>query len=401
MTGGTREASAALVVPLLVLALGHVLSNAVRTLPAIAADLLAHDLGVTADGLAALTGGFLFAFALGQVPLGVALDRWGVRPVSLTLFALVCTGAAAAAAAPGPWSFLLAQTVMGLGCSGMLLCPMTYAARILTPARFGLWSGLLQAVGNTGMLLSASPLAWLVDAQGWRAGFWASTGFGLVAMALVFVTVRDRPPPHDPARTLLGDARQTLALSVSPTLRGVVALTFASFAVVMGIRGLWGGPWLMEVKGLTRIEAGHVLFVATLSLIIGPAMSGVLDRHLGHRRAVLAIGHLLAAALLFAMLAAASLPAGVDAALLIAFGLAISVQPLSFAVARSAVPAAQTGRALAAVNLSFFGGAAVLQAVSGPAAAWGGIGAAIAVFASAVVIGTLLFLALPGPRPGS
>lgn len=401
MTEGTREASAALVVPLLVLALGHVLSNAVRTLPAIAADLLAHDLGVTADGLAALTGGFLFAFALGQVPLGVALDRWGVRPVSLTLFALVCAGTAAAAAAPGPWSFLLAQITMGLGCCGMLLCPMTYAARILTPARFGLWSGLLQAVGNTGMLLSASPLAWLVDTHGWRAGFWASTGFGLIAMALVFVTVRDTPPPRDPTRTLLGDARETLTLSASPALRGVVALTFASFAVVMGIRGLWGGPWLMEVKGLTRIEAGHVLFVATLSLIIGPAMSGVLDRHLGHRRAVLAIGHLLAAALLFAMLAAASLPAGVDAALLIAFGLAISVQPLSFAVARSAVPVAQTGRALAAVNLSFFGGAAVLQAASGPAAALGGIGAAIAVFAGAVVLCTLLFLAMPGPRPES
>jgi predicted MFS family arabinose efflux permease len=398
VTQEVREASAALVLPLLVLALGHMLSNAVRTLPAIAADVLARDLGVTADGLAALTGGYLFAFALGQVPLGVALDRWGVRPVSLTLFALVCAGALLAAVAPGPWSFLVAQTVMGIGCCGMLLCPMTFAARILTPARFGLWSGLIQAVGNMGMLLSASPLAWLVDAEGWRAGYLASACFGVVGMALVFATVRDVPPPRDPSRTLAGDARETLALAVSPALRGVVALTFASFAVVMGIRGLWGGPWLMEVKGLTRIEAGHVLLIATLSLIVGPAAAGILDRRLGHRRAVLAIGHLLAAGLIFLLLAAARLPASVDLALLVAFGLAVSVQPLVFALARGAVPVAQTGRALAAVNLSFFGGAAVLQAASGVAAAWGGIGAAIAVFAGAVVIATLLFLAMPGPR---
>jgi predicted MFS family arabinose efflux permease len=390
-----KAASAALALPLLVLALGHMLSNAVRTLPAIAADVLARDLGVTAEGLAALTGGYLFAFALGQVPLGVALDRWGVRPVSLTLFALVCAGAAIAALAPGPWGFLVAQIVMGIGCCGMLLCPMTYAARILTPARFGLWSGLIQAVGNTGMLLSASPLAWLVETHGWRAGFWAAVGFGLIAMALVFVTVRETPPPHDPTRGLLRDARQTLALGGSPALRGVIALAFASFALVMGIRGLWGGPWLMEVKGLTRIEAGHVLLLGTLALIIGPATAGVLDRHLGHRRTVLAVGHLVAAALIFLWLAAAGQSTTVDIALLVAFGLAVSVQPLAFALARGAVPPAQTGRALAAVNLSFFGGAAVLQAASGFAAAWGGIGAAIALFAGVTVICTLLFVAMP------
>ncbi len=35
----------------------------------------------------------------------------------------------------------------------------------------------------------------------------------------------------------------------------MVWLAFGSFAVIMALRGLWGGPWLMEVKGLSRIEA--------------------------------------------------------------------------------------------------------------------------------------------------
>ncbi|MFC7610356.1 MFS transporter [Teichococcus aestuarii] len=97
----TREGSAAFVAPLLVLGFGHMISNLVRTLPAISADVLALDLGVSAEGLASLTGAYHFAFAAGQIPLGVALDRFGVRPVSLALLALVAAGTVLAALAGG------------------------------------------------------------------------------------------------------------------------------------------------------------------------------------------------------------------------------------------------------------------------------------------------------------
>ena len=173
-TGTAAEASAGFVLPVLALALGHMLSNALRTLPAIAADRIQLDLGLTAEGLSSLTGSYNIAFALGQIPVGVALDRFGVRPVSLALLAIVCAGTLIAALAGGPAGFLLAQIVLGLGCAGALIAPMTLAAKRMSPARFGLWSGLIQAVGNTGMLLSASPLAWLVEQEGWRAGFWAA-----------------------------------------------------------------------------------------------------------------------------------------------------------------------------------------------------------------------------------
>jgi len=70
---------------IIALTMGHVFSNAVRTLPAIAADVLQRDLGITADGLAVLTGAFPATFALAMLPVGVALDRWGVKPTALAL----------------------------------------------------------------------------------------------------------------------------------------------------------------------------------------------------------------------------------------------------------------------------------------------------------------------------
>ncbi len=409
-----RQSTAAFAAPLVVLALGHMISNLVRTMPAISADVMAPDLGVTAEGLAALTGAYHFAFAAGQIPLGVALDRFGVRPVSLALLLTTALGAALAAMVGGAGGFLIAQVVLGLGCCGMLLTPITLAAKTLSPARFGLWSGLIQATGNIGMLLSASPMAWLVDHSGWRAGFWSSAIAALCVAALVMALVpKAAPRPATPRPPLLAEAGEVVRLGLSRPLRGMMVLAFVSFAAIIGLRGLWGGPWLMEVKGLSRIEAGNVLLLFTVLLIVGPALGGMLDRLLpGRRRAMLAFGHIVAALALLAMVAGGPggwlaaalglpvLPASYDAAVFVLFGLALVPHPLLFAMTRAVVPPEQSGKALSAVNLSFFLGAAVLQAATGFAAALGGVSAALAFLATAVLCASLLFIGFTrGQRP--
>jgi predicted MFS family arabinose efflux permease len=378
---------------LLALTLGHVFSNATRTLPAVAADLLTRDLAVSAEALAALTGAFPAAFALAMVPVGVALDRYGVRRVSLALLAISGAGAALAALAPGAGTFLLAQIVLGAGCSGMLMAPMTHAARALPQKDFALWSGLIQGLGNTGMLLSASPLAWLVELAGWRAGFWACVALAALAGLAVALTLREAPPSRDPARTLLGDARAVVSFVASPRLRGLFAIAFVSFGAVLGLRGLWGGPWLMEVKGLSRIEAGHVLLIGTAALVAGPALAGWTVARIGRLPLLLAGGHVLAALCILALLAGGPLgsPAWLDTLAMAVFGLAISFQVLCFAELRNRVRPEEAGRALSAQNIYFFGGAAVLQALSGLAALVGGVAAALLTFALALLLGAALY----------
>ncbi|WP_369412849.1 MFS transporter [Neoroseomonas alba] len=385
----------------LALTLGHVFSNAVRTLPAMAADVLQRDLGVTADGLAALTGAFPAAFALAMLPVGVALDRYGVKPTALALLAIAAVGSALGAVAMGPWSMLVAQIVLGIGCSGMLMCPVTYAAKTLPPQRFGLWGGVIQAFGNTGMLLSASPLALLVDHAGWRAGYVACALLAIGAAVAVFAVVRETSAPLQARRGVLDDARDVVGLLLSSAIRGPVVIAFASFAAVLGVRGLWGGPWLMEVKGLARVPAGNVLLFCTAALIAGPALAGVLERRFQrHRAALMVAGHLGAALAIILIVAGGLLGWGVaaDAVLLTVFGLLISSQVICFALVRAAMPPERVGRALSAMNISFFGGAAVMQAISGVAAAASGIGAALLVFAAGLILVSLAFPRLPGPR---
>lgn len=407
-----RQAQAVpIALPILVLCVGHIFSNAVRTMPAVAVDVLTRDLGITAEALAQITGIFPLAFAAVMLPVGIALDRYGVKRINLCLLAVAGCGAVMAALATGPWSMMLAQAVLGAGCSGMLMCPITYAARELNTARFAVWSGTIQAVGNTGMLLSASPLALLIEAVDWRAGFWACAALAACAIPLVALLVAsDRPPPRPP-RSPMEDLRDVLRLAMKPGMRAVLVFVFCSFAAVLGVRGLWGGPWLMEDKGLDRIAAGNVLLVCTIALTIGPALAGVVLRRVGHAPALMVGSHLVCAVLVLLLVAGgpgaslaglvglAVLPVAWDIVLLALFGAIISFQVLAFSIVRSVVPPDQTGRALSAANLSFFLGAAVLQALSGPVAGWGGNGAALLTFAAALVIFPLGFWMLHPKQP--
>ena len=61
----------------------------------------------------------------------------------------------------------------------------------------------------------------------------------------------------------------------------------------------------MEVKGLSRIDAGNELGLFTIALIVGPVLIGIFDRKFGYRREVVAATHFLAALLIGLMAAGA------------------------------------------------------------------------------------------------
>ncbi len=399
----------ALIFALLALACGHMLSTLLRTIPAVSLDVMAADFRTAPQKLASLTSVYHFAFAASQIPVGAAMDRFGVRPVSLSLLAGTVVGALASGLATGAASFVFGQLLLGIATSGMLMCPMTLAAKQMSAARFGLWSGIILSIGNIGMLLSASPLAFVVEHFGWRAGFWISAGFGVAVALAVFLLVPKQPAEHADPSSPLSQMAEVLRIGLSRPLRGLIGLALVSLAASLVLRGLWGGPWLMEIKSLSRIEAGNVLGLFTLALIVGPVLMGIVDRSIGHRREVLAATHSLAALLLALAAAGApnyplsdlfgvkAVPAQIDAVLFVLMGIAISTQPLLFGMTRQLAGAQNAGKALSAINLAFFLGAALMQSTTGVVATIFGLPAVLLFMAASLIVGVTVFIAYTRP----
>jgi predicted MFS family arabinose efflux permease len=406
---GTR----ALILALIALACGHMLSTLLRTIPAVSLDLMAADFHIEPQALASLTSLYHFAFAAAQIPVGAAMDRFGVRPVSLSLLAGTVIGAVVSGLATGPEGFAVGQLLLGIATSGMLMCPMTLAAKQLSAARFGLWSGAILSIGNIGMLLSSSPLAFVVDHYGWRAGFWLSAAGGVAVAVAVLALVPNQPAEHKDESSPLAQMIEVVRLGLSRPLRGVIALALVSLATSLVLRGLWGGPWLMEVKGLSRVEAGNQLGAFTIAMIVGPVCMGMIDRRLGRRRDLVAGTHLVTAFLLALMALGAPhhavamllgvpvMPPQYDLVLFVLIGLATSAQPLLFGMSRQLVDAQTVGKALAAVNLAFFLGTALMQSITGAVAALAGLPAVLLFMAATLLAGTLVFLAYTSSKPAA
>ena len=103
----------ALVFALLALACGHMLSTLLRTIPAISLDVMAADFGTSPQKLGSLTSIYHFAFAASQIPVGAAMDRFGVRPVSLSLLMGPSSARWPPASPPGRRAFCLDNSCSG------------------------------------------------------------------------------------------------------------------------------------------------------------------------------------------------------------------------------------------------------------------------------------------------
>ena len=358
---------------LLALACAFVLSQAFRSLAAIMGPPLMRELGLSASELGNWSAAYHLAFGVMQVAMGISLDVWGVRRTILLAFPLTVAGAALSAGARSYEVLMAGQLLIGTGCSPAFLVCTVFTSRHFAPERFTAVSGTVMSIGYLGMLLTATPLAWLIEASSWRWGFAALALCCALAWAAMAWQVHEPPAPSgagaDGERPTAGAAlRGLFGLFKLPQTAGMVAYAAVAYAGFITLRGLWLGPLLVQRHGFTLVESGNVALVMTLASMASPSVFGRLDPG-GARRTRWMLGLALLAALLVGAAGLAPI-AWVDVALAVTYGALSGYGVLQYGYVRDAYPEALRGRALSLLTMAMFLGVALMQWASGVAASW-------------------------------
>jgi MFS family permease len=371
------------------------LSQFYRAFLAVLAPALAADLGATTEDLARASGLWFAAFALMQLPVGWALDRLGPRRTASVLFTLGAGGGAALfASAQGPGTITLAMVLIGIGCAPVLMATYYIFARTLPAAIFGTLAGLTVGVSSLGNILSAAPMAWAVDAFGWRetvAGFAVFTAIVAIGIAIL---VRDPAKPEGEPKGSLLD------LLAMPALWPILIAMFVCYAPAAGVRGLWISPYVADVHGAVLAQIGTATLVMSLAMVAGNFAYGPIDRWVGSRKIPILIGNLGVAALLLSLWLAPPTSLAGAIAVFGLIGLLGASYPIVISHGRSFLPPHLTGRGVTLLNLFGMGGAGVMQFSSGPvfaALAEGrgttqAYGPLFALFALVIVLGMAVYL---------
>jgi predicted MFS family arabinose efflux permease len=390
---------------LLVLISGFALSQAFRTAAAIMAPPLQQAFGLSPQQLGLFAGAFHFAFGALQLFMGMGIDVYGVRRTVLAVFPLAIAGALVTASSGSYAGLIAGQVLTGIGCAPAFLVCTVFIARRFEAGRYAAVNGAALGIGSVGLLLTGTPLAWVIEAWGWRAGYVALAACAALAWLAILLLVREEAPAPAAGRaSVLGALRGYGELFRLPQTAGIIGLSLFTYASFLSLRGLWLGPVLIERYQFSLVQTGNVALAVSVLGMLGPPLFGRLDPGNARRRRRWIVGYTVACAVLFAALAlpVAAAPAVV---LALAVGLVSGYMVMQYADVRATYPARMTGRAMAVFTMAMFLGVALMQWLTGLAASaaaalhvetYTAVFGAIAFF---LVLGACLYRFLPGPPP--
>lgn len=355
---------------LLALASAFTLSQAFRTVAAIMGPPLAGELNLSPQQLGLWAAAFHFAFGLMQLVMGVSIDLFGVRRTVLAAFPMAILGAVLSASAQGYVPLLLGQVLIGTGCAPAFLACTIFIARHFHHDRFTSTSGLIMSVSGLGVLATATPMAWLIEASSWRWAFGVLSVVAVAAWASIWHLVHEPTEPgerRDQNRPSAWAAlREMLLLFKLPHTAGLIAYAAVTYAGFITLRGLWLGPMLIERHGLSLVESGNVALLMTLANMASPAIFGRLDPG-GARRVRWMLTLSTIGALVLGTMGVMALE-WVDIALAIGYGVMSGYGILQYGYVREAYAANVRGRALSLFTMAMFLGISLMQWVTGIAA---------------------------------
>ena len=401
----TIKTSRSLWVMLFALTTAFTLSQAYRTVGAIMAAPLQGDFHLSAQALGVFAGSFHFAFGAMQLFMGIGIDLHGVRRTVLTAFPVAIAGSLLSAMAHSYGLLVFGQVLIGVGCAPAFLVCTVFIARHFPPQRFAAVAGITLGLSGVGMLLTGTPLAWLIEATSWRMGFVVLGAMGALAWLLIWSLVHEPETAASPANQPKESIGQAIgkfgALFLLPHTWGIVLLACVGYASFISLRDLWLGPLLMERHGFSLVQSGNVAIAMSIASQVSAPLFGRLDPGPLHRRRWL-VGFTMLMAALFAVFAFTHNP-WIDVAGPVAIGLLSGYMVLQYADVRNAYPASLTGRAMAVFTMAMFLGVAVMQWFTGTVASMASARGAepytavLASIAALLVAGGAAFLLLPGP----
>jgi sugar phosphate permease len=275
-----------------------------RISPTVIARDLVHEFGADATALGWMASTYFYLYAAVQPPVGLLSDTWGPRKVVTFFTFIACLGCLVFGSAPNMIIAGVGRALIGIGVGGIFVPGLKIFANWYKEKEFAGVTGIYLALGNAGNLSASLPLTYLVLLLGWRMSFIGIAAITVLFGFLAWWLLRDRPedkgwpPVVEPLspETVRSDP---IPEGLTPLKRlglifknyGFWVVTFSYFFTGgpgLSFQGLWSVPYLIDVYGYSRLQAGGILMIMPIGFIVGSPLIGFLaDRSRMGRKTIL------------------------------------------------------------------------------------------------------------------
>lgn len=274
-----------------------------RTAPSVFTSELQTEFGLDAGGVGTLASMYFYAYAIVQIPCGVALDTYGpLKSLCLSSLGAVA-GSLLFALSPSLGGVFLGRFLIG----GFVGVGWLAVLKILTTdshfrRRQQMLSGTTMMLGMAGGALGQGPLALVIKENGWRMSMATATIVPLVCFVCVIVVLQLRTTPSrkkeleevpSPTPDLKppGVIEQLAIVSRVRTNFFLAIYSVFAFVPLLAFASLWSVPFIVQVGEVDQAAAGVMASFFLFGLGLGAPSSGAIsDRFKGRKRTILLAG---------------------------------------------------------------------------------------------------------------
>ena len=268
----------------------------IRISPSVMVGDLAWAFHVDAAALGALSAFYLYAYAPMQIPVGLLMDRYGARRL-LTLATAICgIGGIVFGISPGLALADFGRILMGFGSAFAYVGLIFVSSRWFAPSRLPLLVGIGTSFGMLGAVVGEYPIAFAVEAFGWRE---TAIGFGIAGLILaviIYLVLRaahSAEPPlgiHAANKPHIWKNLANVCRNGQTWVNAIISLCM--YATTVAFAGLWAPAFLEATYAMSRSAAGGFSAAIYLGWLIGGPIVTYLAMITGRRRTFLLIGSL-------------------------------------------------------------------------------------------------------------
>jgi sugar phosphate permease len=219
-----------------VLALGVLINYFDRVALPVAVPQLQHDMKLDSGEIGILLSAFAWSYSGLQIPVGMVLDRVGVKGIGRLSAGLWGVASAITAAATGYWSFFVARFLLGIAEAPSFPASSKATGYWFPRSERGLATAIFDASQKFGNVVGVPIVAYAIFTFGWRAGFIVTAVLSFGYFVIFWLFYRD---PSEDAK--LSDAERDYIRKGGGNREGVAAgSSGAMLGYLLRLRKIWG-----------------------------------------------------------------------------------------------------------------------------------------------------------------
>ena len=253
-------------------AFAYFMSYAFRTINVVIAPDLVKDLGLNNADLGLLSSAYFIGFGATQIPLGLALDRFGPRITEAWVMILAVIGALIFAIAEDFTTLVMARVLIGMGVSACLMAAFSGFRAWYAPSQQGQLASAMLVCGTSGALASTWPVHLVTPYIGWRGVFLVMAALSFLAILILYFglpvkksALTDKPIQSTSATLSWQSYRPILTNSFFWRILPLGTFCYGGF---IAVQTLWFGPWLIEVMNYPATTAAQIVFGFNVVLLL-------------------------------------------------------------------------------------------------------------------------------------